>query len=48
MNLNLDGIKTAAAALFDGEGDVAVEIVALIRAVLDVIFGFVKEEEDIK
>lgn len=47
MNLNLDGIKEAAAALFDGEGDVAAEIVALISAVLDVIFGFVKEEEGI-
>lgn len=47
MNLNLDGIKAAAEALFSAE-DKAAAFVALISAVLDVIFGFVKEEEGIK
>lgn len=47
MNFKLDGIKKAAEALFSAE-DKAAAFVALISAVLDVIFGFVKDEEDIK
>ena len=47
MNFKLDGIKKAAEALFSAE-DKAAAFVALISAVLDVIFGFVKEEEGIK
>ncbi len=45
--MNFDKIKEKAEALFDGEGDIAAEIVALISAALELIFGFVKEEEGI-
>lgn len=43
--MNLDGIKTAAEAMF--EAQTWQSLVDLVKAVLDVIFGFIKEEEDL-
>lgn len=45
--MNFNDVKAAAEALFAEGGDLTQEIIALLKAVLALVFGFVEKEEEL-
>ena len=43
----MDNIINLVKAVFDGEGNINDDIIALLETVLNAIFGFIKKEEEI-